>query len=173
MRYPSIILLPCVASIACVGAHMAYPATEPIQTDSPIYTYTEANGLAHVTIRMTYRNTTGGPVFLPMCQGPQPPRLQKQVGDKWVVAFSPNVLACEETPMAIANNESYQYTFQVIAGMPNTNYLPRFAVNEVPGTYRVLWEVFHGAAGEPSHPVITRDQLPTNEEVSNTFQLVR
>src|SRR5690348_9188103 len=98
MRYSPIILVPCVAAVACAGARMAYPATEPIQTDAPIYTYTEANGLAHVTIRMTYRNTTGGPVYLPMCQGPQPPRLQKQVGDKWVVAFSPNVLACEETP---------------------------------------------------------------------------
>ena len=75
MRYSPFILLPCVAGIACAGSRMALPATEPIQTDSPIYTYTEANGLAHVTIRMTYRNSTGGPVFLPMCQGPQPPRL--------------------------------------------------------------------------------------------------
>lgn len=173
MRYSPIILLPCVAAMACAASRMALPATEPIQTDSPIYTYQEANGLAQVVIRLTYRNTTGGPVFLPMCQGPQPPRLQKQVGDKWVIAFSPNVLACEETPMEIANNQSYTYTFQVIAGMPGTNYLPRFSVESVPGTYRILWEVFHGAAGEPSKPVITTAQLPTNQEVSNPFQLVR
>lgn len=173
MRYSPILLLPLAAGLGCAGARMAYPTTEPIRTDSPIYTVSEANGLAHLTIRLTYRNSTGGPVYLPMCQGPQPPRLQKQVGDKWVIAFQPNVLACEETPLKIANNTTYEYVFQVIAGMPGTNYLPRFAVNEVPGTYRVLWEVFHGAAGEPSHPVITRAQLPTDEEVSNTFQLVR
>jgi hypothetical protein len=152
---------------------MANPTGEAIQTDSPIYTVAESNGLARLTIRMTYRNTTGKPVYLPMCQGPQPPRLQKQVGDQWVVAFAPNVLACEETPMLIANNQSYDYTFQVVAGMPGTNYLPRFSVSEIPGTYRVLWEIFHGAAGEPSHPVITRDPLPVEKEVSNTFQLVR
>src|SRR5215472_4065262 len=160
MRYSPFFLLPCVAGIACAAARMASSGTEPIQTDAPIYTYTETNGVAHVNIRITYRNTTGRPVFLPMCQGPQPPRLQKQVGGQWVIAFSPNVLACQETPMQIANNTSYDYVFQVVGGMPGTNYLPRFAVDTIPGVYRVLWEIFHGAAGEPSHPVITRDQLP-------------
>ena len=158
MRCTTIFLLPFATAVGCTSARMAMGTTEPIQTDSPINTVAESNGVARVAIRMTYRNSTGKPVYLPTCQGPQPPRLQKQIGDKWVVAFAPNVLACEATPIEIPNN---------------TSYLPRFAVSEVPGTYRILWEIFHGAAGEPSHPVITRDALPTEQEVSNTFQLVR
>jgi len=173
MRRTTIFLLPLATAVGCTSARMAMGTTEPIQTDAPIYTVAEANGVARVAIRMRYRNSTGQPVYLPSCQGPQPPRLQKQVGDKWVVAFAPNVLACEATPIEVPNNTTYEYTFMVVAGMPGTNYLPRFAVSEVPGTYRILWEIFHGAAGEPSHPVITRDALPTEQEVSNTFQLVR
>jgi len=173
MRCTPIFMLPVAVALGCTSARMATGTTAPIQTDAPVYTVAEANGLARLTIRMTYRNTTGGPVYLPTCQGPQPPRLQKQVGDQWVVAFAPNVLACEETPIEVPANTSYDYTFQVVAGMPGTSYLPRFSVSEVPGTYRILWELFHGAAGEPSKPVITRDRLPTDQEVSNTFQLVK
>ena len=167
-------LLPLIAAgIGCTSATMATKKSVPIQTDSPIYTVTETGGLAHLTIRMAYHNATDGPVYLPSCQGPQPPRLQKQVGDEWVTAYTPNMLACQGTPLPIAKGETFNYVFEVIAGMPGTNYTPRFNVPEVPGTYRVAWEIFHGAAGEPSTPIITRDPIPVVQEYSNNFELVR
>jgi hypothetical protein len=57
--------------------------------------------------------------------------------------------------------------------MPGSSYAPRFAVSEIPGTYRILWEIFRGTAGNPSRPSTTRDPLPVEQEISNSFRLVR
>lgn len=160
-------------ALACSAATAGSPSGAPIETDRTVYTINDSAGIARLTIRMTYRNTTGKDVFLPTCRGPQPPRLQKQVGDRWIVAFAPNVLGCEEQPILVRDGDSYEYTFRVLAGMPNSRYAPRFAVAEVPGTYRVLWEIFRGTSKEGGgRAIATKDPLPVEQEVSNTFRLV-
>src|SRR5204863_196674 len=68
-----------LAALGCAGA-TAGSGSPPIQTDRTVYTVRDSAGLASLTIRMTYRNSTGKDVYLPTCRGPQPPRLQKQVG---------------------------------------------------------------------------------------------
>jgi hypothetical protein len=122
---------------------------------------------------MTYTNNTGKRVYIPTCRGPQPPRLQKEVGDSWVVAFSPNILACESAPIQVDPGDSYPYTFRILAGMPGSSFAPRWAVSEVPGTYRVLWEIVTDVIGNPSRPEATRNPLPVEQSISNTFRLVR
>lgn len=159
--------------IGCAAVNAGNPNGPPIRTDKSTYVVTDSGGLSNLTIRMTYTNNTGKPVYLPTCRGPQPPRLQKQVGDTWLVAFAPTVLACENTPIQLAAGESYNYVFRILAGMPGTSYAPRWAVAEIPGTYRVLWEIFSGVGGDRAHPVTTRDPLPVDQEISNTFQIVR
>lgn len=166
-------MLSIVSSFACATLNAGSASGPPIQTDRTVYAVTDSAGLASLTIRMTYTNNTGKPAFLPTCRGPQPPRLQKQVGDTWVVAFAPTVLACESAPIEVAAGDSYQYTFRILAGMPGTNYAPRWAVSDIPGNYRILWEIFSDVQGNPAHPVTTRDPLPVNQEISNTFKLVR
>jgi len=165
--------LAILATLGCAGATAGSAGSSPIQTDRSVYTVVDSAGLASLTIRMTYRNTTGKNVYLPTCRGPQPPRLQKQVGDAWVVAFAPNVFACEAAPITVAAGDSYDYTFRILAGMPGSNFAPRWAVPEIPGTYRVLWEIFQGTTGDPRRPVTTRDPLPVDQEISNSFRLVR
>jgi hypothetical protein len=162
-----------LTTLACAAATAGSGSGPAIQTDRTVYAVDDSAGLARLTIRMTYHNTTGKDVYLPTCRGPQPPRLQKQVGDAWVVAFAPNILACEGAPITILRGDSYAYTFRILAGMPGSNFAPRFAVSEVPGTYRVLWEVFSGTSGDPSRPVTTKDPLPLDQQISNTFRLVR
>ena len=160
-------------AIGCAGATAGSPGGPPIETDRTVYVVNDSAGIARLTIHMTYRNTTGKDVYLPTCRGPQPPRLQKQVGDTWVVAFAPNVLACEATPITVAPGDSYEYTFNILAGIPGSSYAPRFSVAEIPGTYRVLWEIFHATAtGTDHHGVATRDPLPIDQEISNTFRIV-
>lgn len=172
-RAISISVLSIPAILGCATLNAAGPNGPPIQTDRTVYAVSDSGGLANLTIRMTYRNNTGKAAFLPTCRGPQPPRLQKQVGDAWVVAFAPTVLACEGAPIEIAAGDSYEYTFRILAGMPGTNYAPRWAVAEIPGTYRVLWEIFSDVQGNPARPVTTRNPLPVDQEISNTFKLVR
>jgi hypothetical protein len=43
----------------------------------------------------------------------------------------------------------------------------------VPGTYRVLWEIFATADGNPGRPTPVRDLLPPEQQISNEFRLVR
>ena len=162
-----------LATLGCAAATAGSAKGPPIQTDRTSYVVRDTNGLASLTIRMTYTNNTGHRVYIPTCRGPQPPRLQKKVGDSWAVAFSPNILACEDSPITVSPGDSYPYTFRILAGMPGSNYAPRFAVSEIPGTYRVLWEIVTDVVGSPVRPEATRNPLPVDQEVSNTFQLVR
>ena len=169
----SLALVSLVVSTGCAAATAGSPGRPPIETDRTVYAVDDTAGLARLTIRMTYRNNTGKDVYLPTCRGPQPPRLQKEVNGSWVVAFAPNVLACEGAPITVRAGDSYDYTFRILAGMPGTNYAPRFAVSEIPGTYRILWEIFSATTGNPSRPSTTRDPLPIEQQISNTFRLVR
>ena len=166
-------LVSLIVATGCAAATAGSPGRAPIETDRTVYAVDDTAGLARLTIRMTYHNTTGKDVYLPTCRGPQPPRLQKQVDGNWVIAFAPNVLACEGAPITVRAGDSYDYTFRILAGMPGTNYAPRFAVSEIPGTYRILWEIFSATTGDPSRPSTTRDPLPIDQQVSNTFRLVR
>jgi hypothetical protein len=173
VRALPLFLLAALLQLGCASLNGRSAKGPPIQTDRTVYVVNDSGGLANLTIRMTYTNNTGKPAFLPTCRGPQPPRLQKQVGDTWVVAFAPTVLACEGAPIEVAAGDSYDYTFRILAGMPGTSYAPRWAVSDIPGTYRVLWEIFSDVQGNPARPVTTRDPLPVDQEISNTFKLVR
>lgn len=166
----SLVLL---TAAGCAGAMAGTAKGPPIQTDRRSYVVRDSSGLASLTIQMTYTNLTDHRVYIPTCRGPQPPRLQKRVGDEWVVAFSPNILACEASPISVSPGDSYPYTFRILAGMPGSSYVPRFSVSELPGTYRVLWEIVTDVVGNPAHPEATRNPLPVDQEISNTFQLVR
>lgn len=168
-----LVALPLLAAFGCAAATAGSASGPPIETDRTVYAVDDTAGLAHLTIRMTYRNTTGKDVFLPTCRGPQPPRLQKEVNGSWIIAFAPNILACEAAPITVRAGDTYDYTFRILAGMPGSNYAPRFAVSEIPGTYRILWEIFRSTAGDPSRASTTRDPLPIDQEISNTFRLVR
>ena len=162
-----------LAALGCASLNAGSAKGPPIQTDRSSYVVQDSAGLAGLTIQMTYTNNTGQRVYIPTCRGPQPPRLQKKVGDSWVMAYTPNVLGCEGAPIVVAPGESYPYTFRVLAGMPGSSFVPRFAVSEVPGTYRVLWEIVTEVVGNPNRPEATRNPLPVDQMISNSFQLVR
>ena len=172
-RPRSLGLLAAAAAFGCATMNAGSPNGPPIQTDRSSYVVRDSGGLANVTIHLTYHNHTGKTTYLPTCRGPQPPRLQKQVGDTWVIAFAPTILACEGPPIEVADGSSYDYTFQILAGMPGTSYAPRWAVGEIPGTYRILWEIFSDVQRRPNQTVTTTTPLPVDQEISNTFQLTR
>lgn len=147
-------------------------SSPPVRTDRTRYVLEEDSaGIVRLTIPLRYRNGTGRTVYLPTCRGAQPPRLQKKVGDQWVVAFAPVVAFCMGVPIAIEAGETFSYTMRINAGMPGTSLMPRFSVSEVPGTYRVLWEVFAGVEGNPRQPTPVKDLLPLEWRVSNEFQM--
>jgi hypothetical protein len=54
------------------------------------------------------------------------------------------------------------------AGLPGSSYHPPFEVEEVAGTYRLVWTVF--ARWDPDAPG-PQAQLPVEQRVSNPFTL--
>jgi len=173
MRRHHRLLCILLAALGCASVRGSGPGSPPIQTDRTVYALGDSAGIARLTIRMTYRNDTGRPVYLPACQGVIPPRLQKRVGDEWVIAYVPMVRMCEDAPVIVRAGDTFDYRFPVVAGMPGTTFLPRFTVSDVPGTYRVLWEIFATADGNPGRPTPVRDPLPPEQQISNEFRLVR
>jgi hypothetical protein len=185
-----VLLIACVRASAPAGGDAAANATKsstasrslaalprpsevPIRTNRTRYALNDSGGIARFTIPFRYRNETGRTVYLPTCRGAQPPRLQKKVGDRWIVAFAPVVAFCMGVPVAIGAGETFNYTMQITAGMPGTSFMPRFSVSDVPGTYRILWEVFGGVEGDARQPSPVKDLLPIEWRISNDFELVR
>jgi len=165
---------PTSASLSNGGSPSIRPAKAPaIRTAGRRYLLNDSAGIVRLTIPFTYRNETGRTVYLPTCRGVQPPRLEKLVGDRWIVAYAPIVSFCQDVPLAIGPGDRFDYTMRIIAGMPGTTLVPRFIVSEVPGTYRVLWEVFAGVEGNPRDPVPVKDLLPLEHRVSNPFELAK
>jgi hypothetical protein len=161
-------------SLSNGGSAPVRPAKAPaIRTASRRYLLNDSAGIVRLTIPFTYRNETGRTVYLPTCRGVQPPRLEKLVGDRWIVAYAPIVSFCQGVPFAIEPGASFDYTMRIVAGMPGTTFVPRFIVSDVPGTYRVLWEVFAGVEGNPREPVPVKDLLPMEHRVSNPFELAK
>ena len=142
----------------------------PIQTDRAEYAVRYTQQLAELTIGVKYVNRTGGTVYLPTCQVPHPPVLEKRVGTGWVAAYRAPVLMCLGPPVVIRPGERYDYTFKVSAGRPGTNYFPQFEVAEITGTYRLVWGLLGTWDPDGSGPGLGRP-LPLEQRVSNEFRI--
>lgn len=164
---------PSPPSPSAPALQLGSPRRPSIRTDRSRYAINDSAGIARLTIPLSYRNETGRPVYMPTCRGVQPPRLEKRVGERWIVAYVPIVSYCQGVPLSVRPGDSFNYTMNIVAGMPGTSYAPRFIVAEVPGTYRVLWEVFAGVQGDERQAVPVKDLLPAEWRISNEFQLVK
>jgi hypothetical protein len=120
-----------------------------------------------VTINTSYTNRTGSTVYLPVCIVPLQPMLEKKVGDKWIVAYTPGARRCRETPVRIEPGETYRDTFNMEAFLPGRNTNLDFRVKEIEGTYRLV-RAFYRI--DPSGRELN---LPLKERISNEFRLIR
>jgi hypothetical protein len=156
------VALVAAASSGCrLGDLTAPDLGEPaIRTDSAAYTLRRIGSMLKGTIGFTYTNRTGGDVLAHGCGAPDPPRLEKLVGDAWVVVYSPVVLACWTPPVRIGAGQTYRYALQMYAALPGANALPRWEGGEAPGIYRLVW----GALSAPT-------PLPPEVRTSNAFTL--
>jgi len=160
----------------------------PIQTDKPEYqvTYEPSSMLLSndkqgsvtyrpkafkVTINSTYTNRTGSTVYIPVCQVPSQPNLEKKVEGKWVVAYGPGGRLCRGVPVRIEPGETYRDTFKVEAFWPRQNGNLDFFDEEIEGTYRLVYDLhdiyIHPMGREPDR------LLPLEERISNEFRLIR
>ena len=143
----------------------------PIQTDSSIYHFRTTEHEHALTIGLSYTNPTGSSVYIPTCHVPNPPVLEKWENGEWVTAYAPVVWLCLGPPVIIGAGDVYRYTYRVSATRrPNT--LPRLAVTQIPGTYRLVWHMLGTWTPHGSEPGLGKE-LPLEHRVSNTFRIVK
>ena len=172
-----------VAGLRCgPGARAERPAPDladpAIRTDRREYgiRYGEARGerFVDVPIGWRYTNRTAGPVYLAGCGIPEPTP-EKWVAGRWVAAYQPIRLLCLAPPTVLGPGAAHADTLGFTAGLPGSTAVgPELEVAEIPGTYRLVWEVYGDWVpdtagghlwGRPGRLV------PLEERASNTFRL--
>lgn len=119
-------------------------------------------------IEVRYANKSSRTSYLPTCRSVNPPYLEKWIDGAWVVAFSPTVPDCLGPPVIVTVGETYTYPYQIRAYSGGLN--PAFAVDDIDGTYRLVWEIYQTWAPNGSEPGLGA-LLPLTLRVSNTFHL--
>lgn len=123
------------------GGDLLLPSEQAVfATDAPEHTLTRTDRGLEGDIAFTFRNPLPGNVYVVNCNGIAPPLLEKKVGDDWVVAWGAAVPDCLSDPIVIRPGATYRDTLEVFAGLPGSNYYPKFEVAEVEGVYRLRWE---------------------------------
>ncbi len=109
------------------------------RTSDTRYTLSIADGIAKLEIPFTYENHTGRTLHVVNCNGMAPPILEKREGERWVLAYAPAVPACLSAAIRIRDGDTYGGTLYVDAAVPARRDRQSFEVEEVEGTYRLVW----------------------------------
>lgn len=161
-----------LATLAGCGGSLLESVAEPaIRTDQSEYRLRQTALGLETQILFTFRNRTGGAVYVPNCRGDAPPVLEKLVDGEWVRAWAPVILLCLSPPIVIQAGARHADTLRVLGCHPQNNCAPKFEVAEVEGTYRLLWPHVLTSYDDRRHPF--GDPLPVGERISNTFVLER
>jgi hypothetical protein len=144
--------------------------TTPLRTDSSVYHVRTASHGYELTIGVSYTNPTRGNVYIPTCHTPHPPVLQKLENGSWVTAYVPVVLMCLGPPVIIGSGRTYEFTYRIWAGFHGTNNYPQFEVREIPGTYRLVWQMLRTWTPNGPNPGLG-EPLPVELSTSDPFEL--
>lgn len=168
MHRITVLLLLCTAGGAGPSAagERDGPPVASLTTDSTEYAVRLDRGLYRVAIGYAYVNRTGRPVSANYCREPNPPLLEKAVGDRWLLAYDPIELLCKSnTPFRIRAGATYHGTLRVAVAPRGGHVLPELAVDSVPGTYRLRWVLHAGDDPDDWRAALV-------ETHSNRFRLV-
>jgi hypothetical protein len=139
------------------------------QTESLSYTLISTQSSLETRIAFVFTNPTPAPVYIVNCKGTTSLRLEKQSGDKWVPAWSPVIPLCLSAPIVVQPGQRYSGVVHVSAGHPSNNLYPKFAVDPVPGVYRIVWRDVLRTYDDRANPF--GEPLPLEQRVSNRFRL--
>lgn len=120
-------------------------------------------------LAFTYYNVTDRTLSLANCRGGFAYRLEKWTDEGWVTAWSPVLLMCLSPPIRIPPGRSHEHVATVFSGFPDSNSYPRFQVDEIDGTYRV---VIDGVFWNYDHDGPPWGEVPPEERrVSHPFEI--
>lgn len=139
----------------------------PLQTERSVYSAGVGTRSAGVTIRFRFTNRTGQTVYAAGCRGVDPPVLEKQLDGRWVSVHAPFVDLCEPTVRPIRPDEVYRSSLRVRPGQPGSRVAPTVPPLGIPGTYRLVWNVY--GRWRAGHAPSREDLLPLEQRISNPF----
>ena len=119
------------------------------------------------SIGFRFTNRTGKMLSQNFCRSPTPPELEKQRADGgWSGAYGRVLLMClTRPPLRIPDGGTYEGKADLLAAQPGHNTLPMFALDTVPGIYRLRWDLVVGS--DPDNRA-----APVFRPVSPPFRLI-
>jgi hypothetical protein len=166
---------------AC-GREPAEPAAEEIsssvapprdvealfQMDSLRYALADDGSTYMTNLGVRFTNQTGATTYFVNCNGATSLRLEKLVDGAWKPAWSPILPLCLSQPIVVAAGAVHDSRIFVHAGHPGNNYYPKFAITDLEGIYRIVW---NDALSSYQDRLPFGDPLPLVQRVSNRFAL--
>ena len=164
-----------VILLAGCGLFEADENSEPaIRTEKQNYTLSQSGETLALSINMTYTNRTFKPTFLLTCNGAFSMVLEKSVDGNWVQAYGSAAPDCLGPVLTIKKNGQHHYTLNVLAFIPSSENSPKFQVDNVSGTYRLVWTVYKTLNPEGYQPASGWGPLlPLEQRVSNNFEIAQ
>ena len=145
------------------------PDGAPVEMSEARYVLTATDVGWLGELDFTFHNVTHRTISLLNCRGGFSLRLEKWDGDDWLPAWHPVLLGCLSPPIEIQPGESHDHTLGVFSGHPDSNHYPRFSVEPIDGTYRLVilgafWDYDHDGPpwGQPP---------PLDARVSDPFEI--
>ena len=159
--------LAVLATVVDCEAGRRWPTDGMFRSEGADFTLREEGGALRVDIPFIFVNETGRPVYIPSCNGPHPPVLEKFENRSWVVAYAPIVPLCLGQPVEIAPGQRYDYDYHVHAALPGTNGEPKFSVSPIAGSYRAVWSLYREKLSDGT----VASLLPPESRTSNVFRI--
>ena len=121
---------------------------------------------------MSYTNPTDKTIYFVKCGYQQPaPVLQKYEGGEWINALGKVCDLILTPPVEVEPGETYTQTVVMWSSLrPNT--YPSFGVEEIPGTYRLVYRIYETWDPERDEPGLG-ELFPLDGRISNEFQLTQ
>lgn len=138
------------------------------RTDSVAYTLRERDNGYVARIGVTFTNSTSDTTYFVNCNGAVGVGLEKLVEGNWRNAWSPVLPACLSPPIAVAPGATRSMPIELFSGLPGSNAYPQFAVAEITGIYRAVW---NSAVTRYQNQLPFGEPLPLAQRISNRFTL--
>lgn len=173
-------LLAGIAAAALAGAPLGCAIFEDdgqngepaIRTDRQEYALRLEGETIAVSIGMTYTNHSGRATHLLTCNGAFSMILEKFVAGRWVQAYGSVSPDCLGPVITIPPARQHAHALEVIAFQPSSTNDPKFQVEPVAGTYRVVWPLSEKLNSQYDARSGWGTLLPLEQRVSNNFEIM-
>jgi hypothetical protein len=138
------------------------------RTDSVAYTLRARDNGYEAVIGVSFTNRTSDTTYFVNCNGAVGVSLEKLMEGNWRNAWSPVLPACLSPPIVVAPGATRSLPIRVFGGFPGSNVHPQFAVAEISGVYRAVW---NSAVTHYQSQLPFGEPLPLAQRISNRFTL--